>query len=243
MDTLFCGILTIVLAALLIHGAAFAGGLTYGREKLKGTSKTTGDFNLANRFTLEVDGIATSGPRQTSGVDTSGESNLVNAGASVTFTVPASLISQHGPFTYQWQKNGVRIAGATGASYTIGRFKAGDAATYTVVATNADGSSTSATVVLAVGSTTSAPAFTVQPKSRSMPAGSSVTFTAAASGSPTPTYQWMKNGVSIPGATGASYLVSPVRPRDAGTYTVVATNAAGSATSSGAVLEVVGTPR
>ena len=41
-NTLFCATLTIVLAALLIQGAAFADGLTFGREKLKGTSKTQG---------------------------------------------------------------------------------------------------------------------------------------------------------------------------------------------------------
>ena len=45
-NTLLYATLTIVLAALLIQGAAFAGAITFGREKLKGTSKTQGDFNL-----------------------------------------------------------------------------------------------------------------------------------------------------------------------------------------------------
>jgi len=30
-------------------------------KKLKGTSKTTGDFNLANRFSLEIDGVVSGG--------------------------------------------------------------------------------------------------------------------------------------------------------------------------------------
>ncbi len=53
-----------------------------------------------------------------------------------TFRVPASLVAQNGPFTFQWQKNGVNIAGATGA--------------YTVVAANAAGSATSNGAVLQV---------------------------------------------------------------------------------------------
>ena len=57
-NTLLCATLTVVLAALLIQGAAFAGQLTFGREKLKGTSKTTGDFNLQNRFSLDIDGLS-----------------------------------------------------------------------------------------------------------------------------------------------------------------------------------------
>ena len=63
MDTLLCGLLTIVLAALLIHGAAFAGGLTFGREKLKATSKTTGDFDLTNRPSMTADGLVPTFPK------------------------------------------------------------------------------------------------------------------------------------------------------------------------------------
>jgi hypothetical protein len=217
---LLCSALATVFLALLIQGAAFAGGLTYGREKLKGTSKTTGDFDLANRFSLEIDGV----------------SHTVPAGASVTFTAAASGSSAS---TYQWQKNGVNIAGATGASYTISSVKSSDAAAYTVVATNPAGSVIRTGTVLTVGSATSAPVFTVQPRSQSTPVGSSVTFTAAARGSPTPTYQWTKNDVSISRATSASLTISRVRASDAGTYTVVASNSVGSLTSTEAVLKVI----
>ena len=242
-NTLLGATLTIALAALLIQGAAFAGGLTFGREKLKGTSKTQGDFNLQNRFSLEIDGVAVAGVHTIEGIDTD-EPHAVSGGASVTFTVPAALVSQHGPYAYQWQKNGVKISGATGASYTIGSVKSSDAATYAVVASNATGSATSVGVVLTVSSATSRPVFTVQPKSQSTPVGSTVTFTAAASGSPAPTYQWKKDRWTvISGATGASYTISRVSSNDAGTYTVVAANAVGSATSTGAVLKVIVLPK
>jgi hypothetical protein len=82
----------------------------------------------------------------------------------------------------------------------------------------------------------SAPSFTAQPASQSVATGSSVTFSAAASGSPSPSLQWKKNGVSISGATSQSLTLNPVSSADTGTYTIVATNSAGSVTSIGAVL-------
>jgi hypothetical protein len=91
-NTLLCATLTIVLAALLIQGAAFAGGLTFGREKLKGTSKTQGDFSdpsqppagsiphnigLAQQRTADALGLVTSALT----VDWSGKPHAVNAKA------------------------------------------------------------------------------------------------------------------------------------------------------------------
>jgi sugar lactone lactonase YvrE len=74
------------------------------------------------------------------------------AGGSVTFSVVASGTT---PITYQWQKNGVAISGATSASYTIGSVEASDVGSYSVVISNSLGSSISsaATLVLAVGAT------------------------------------------------------------------------------------------
>ena len=49
--------------------------LTFGREKLKGTSKTQGDFNLQNRFSLEIDGVGVNGVHTVEGIET--ESDVV----------------------------------------------------------------------------------------------------------------------------------------------------------------------
>ena len=84
----------------------------------------------------------------------------------------------------------------------------------------------------------SAPVFTLQPATQSASLGDTVTFTAAASGSPVPTYQWFKDAASIPGATAASYALPGVNASDSGAYSVVATNALGSATSAIATLSV-----
>ena len=67
------------------------------------------------------------------------------------------------------------------------------------IATNSSGSINSNTATLTVGNS---PVFTTQPISQSATTGSTVTFTVAANGSPTPTIQWRKNGITISGATG-----------------------------------------
>ena len=83
-----------------------------------------------------------------------------------------------------------------------------------------------------------APYFTTQPQSMSLPAGTNATFGAAVGGSAPLAYQWRFNGTNLAGATNVTLVRSNVQPVHAGNYTLVATNLAGSATSSVAVLSV-----
>ncbi len=86
------------------------------------------------------------------------------------------------------------------------------------------------------------PTITMQPQSRSVSVGDAVTFTVAADGSPPPTFQWKKNGVDLAEETGASYSIGSVSAADAGSYTVVVTNASGAVTSAIAALTVAEAP-
>ncbi len=118
--------------------------------------------------------------------------------------------------------------GATSASLTLASVQPADAGTYQVVATNASGSATSDGAVLTVNLL---PIFTTQPLSNAAFVGSSVSMICAVTGTPTPTYQWQKGGIDIPGATNSTLTLSNVQLSDAGSYGLVATNANGSATS------------
>jgi len=82
------------------------------------------------------------------------------------------------------------------------------------------------------------PIFTIQPQSVAMHVGGTATFTSATSGRPAPSYQWYKGSVALSGQTNSSLTVSNIQSTDAGSYTVVALNSAGTATSSAATLTV-----
>lgn len=83
-----------------------------------------------------------------------------------------------------------------------------------------------------------APVITTQPASQSVTVGAAVELVATAAGAPLPTLQWRRDGVAIPGATNAILALPAATAADAGSYTVVATNAAGTATSAAATLAV-----
>ena len=88
--------------------------------------------------------------------------------------------------------------------------------------------------------------FSLQPASRTIAVGGNVTFTASASGTPSPTFQWRKDGVVIPAAVGVSFTLTNVQLGQAGAYSVAATNSAGTTVSESAILTVnstaVGSP-
>lgn len=83
------------------------------------------------------------------------------------------------------------------------------------------------------------PQILVPPASRTLPAGSSMPLLVEASGAGTLRYQWQRNGLDIPGANAARYVVAVVSVEDNGTrYAVVVSSAGGSVTSAAAVLTV-----
>jgi hypothetical protein len=81
------------------------------------------------------------------------------------------------------------------------------------------------------------PAITSQPTNRTINAGTSTTFIVGATGT-APTYQWRFNGANISGATGSSYTKSNAQSTNAGNYSVVVSNLAGTVTSGNAALTV-----
>ncbi len=69
-------------------------------------------------------------------------------------------------------------------------------------------------------------------------AGAPAALSVAAAGTSPFTYQWLRNGVLIPGATDATLTFASPQALDAGNYTVVVTGAGGAVTSPGARLTV-----
>ncbi|HEV2692534.1 MAG TPA: immunoglobulin domain-containing protein, partial [Verrucomicrobiae bacterium] len=76
------------------------------------------------------------------------------------------------------------------------------------------------------------------PASQTVNYASPASFSVAATGVPNPTYQWIKDGTNLTGATSATVNIASAALTDGGSYSVVVTTPAGSVTSSPAVLTV-----
>jgi hypothetical protein len=171
-------------------------------------------------------------------ITTQPASQAVNAGQTATFSVVATGAA---PLSYQWQKNGTAISGATAASYTTPATSASDnGSTFLVVVSNAVGNVASAVATLTVNM---APSITTQPASQAVNAGRTATFSVVATGAVPLSYQWQKNGTAISGATAASYTTPASSASDNGsTFLVVVSNAVGNVTSNSATLTVNSAP-
>jgi len=129
------------------------------------------------------------------------------------------------PLRYQWRLNGVAIAGATNATYSVGASTAVKAGIYDVLVTNAVGNATASRQV--AFSLLPAASFTIGgPINQPLAAGSTATFSVGGlvlpPGNATASYQWFRNGVAIGNATGSSYTANST-----GSYTVQVTTRIG----------------
>ncbi len=192
-------------------------------------------------------------------VTTNPVSKAVTAGEGATFTAAASGIPTP---TVQWQvsTNGgltfasdTTDAGNTTTTLTVAATTTAlNGRQYRAVFKNASGSATTTAATLTVKTPAEAPKVTTNPASRTVTAGESATFTAAASGLPAPTVQWQvstnggatfvnDNGDS--GSTSATLTVSNTTTAlSARQYRAVFKNASGSATTTAATLTVKPAP-
>jgi len=163
------------------------------------------------------------------------QSQSIGLGADATFNVTATGTA---PLSYQWRLYATNIPGATASSYTRNNVQPADEGPYSVVVTNVAGSITSSNALLTVETNITPPGIVSQPASQTFIAGQSAVFSVTASGTAPLSYQWRFNTAPIAGATDSSYTRNNVQVADAGSYSVVITNTAGSTNSADAVLTV-----
>ncbi|MBI2929054.1 MAG: immunoglobulin domain-containing protein [Verrucomicrobia bacterium] len=215
-------------------GADLAGATSATLARNSVTASDAGSYtvvvsNVAGSATSSAATLTVNVPPS---ITTQPASQTVNAGVNVTFSVAASGT---GPLSYQWKKDNVNIAGATGATLTLNGVTTSQSGSYTVVVSNVAGSATSSAATLTVNVL---PSITTQPASQTVNEGVNVTFSVAASGTAPLSYQWKKDNVNIAGATGATLTLNAVTPSQSGSYTVVVSNVAGSSASTAATLTV-----
>ncbi|HOB75539.1 MAG TPA: family 10 glycosylhydrolase [Phycisphaerae bacterium] len=216
---------------------AASGGTTYTVTASSGTMNTSGSATI---FPAQVERLDFSlGPP----VITQHPGNQsVCPGGSTSFTVVATGSA---PISYRWRKNGVDLnngghySGVTTATLTISNADGADVADYSCRVTNGSGSATSNAAHLTLRPAT---VITTQPQPQNVCPGTSATFTVAATGEGTVTYQWRKNGADLAngghyaGVTTPTLTVSNASSADAGSYTCVVTAGCGSVTSNSAAL-------
>ena len=118
--------------------------------------------------TITLAGTGTSGPVGPT-ITTQPVNQTVTAGETATFAVVAGGTA---PLSYQWQKGGVNIAGATSASYTTAvTTTANSGTTFDVVVSNTAGTVTSVVVTLTVNAAAVGPTITTQPVNQAVTAG------------------------------------------------------------------------
>jgi Immunoglobulin domain/Immunoglobulin I-set domain len=174
-------------------------------------------------------------------ITTQPASQTVSAGQTATFTVVAAGTA---PLSYQWQKNGANITGATATSYTTPATASSDSgSTFDVTVSNTAGTITSTAAALIVNAAAVAPTITTQPAAQTVTVGQTATFTVVAAGTAPLSYQWQRNGANITGATATSYTTPATASSDSGsTFDVTVSNTAGTIMSAAAALTVTATP-
>ncbi|HKR05067.1 MAG TPA: DNRLRE domain-containing protein, partial [Bacteroidia bacterium] len=167
-------------------------------------------------------------------VATSAPSALITPQGSTTICNGSSVIlaaNTGGGYAYQWKNNGTNISGATNQNYS-----ATANGSYTVAITNTCGTAASSAVVVTV---TQLPSATITPAGpTTFCANESVVLNAPTGANRT--YQWLKGGNYISGATQSFYTATI-----SGTYKVIVTNSVtgcSKTTSTGTVLTVNAQP-
>ena len=168
----------------------------------------------------------------------------VKTGTRATFTAGASGTPSP---TVRWQvstDNGVTFANIPGATaptliFVVSSTQTGDK--YRAVFTNGSGTATTTAAILTVSMP---PIVTQNPANETVTDGATVTFVAAAMGSPIPTVQWQlstNSGVSFTNLVGATSKTITFRARviqNGNRYRAVFTNTAGTASTTAAALTV-----
>lgn len=160
-------------------------------------------------------------------------------GATAQFSVVAIGAS---PLSYQWRFNGAnlidngRIGGTHTATLVISNAQSYDAGSYQVLLTNAYGTAASSVAALSI---VIPPSILTPPQDRSVGVGGTAAFMVMAGGTAPFTYQWLKGGSPISGANQSVLSLTNVQAGDAGHYSVIVSNSAGSATSAAAALNLL----
>jgi hypothetical protein len=215
-------------------------------------SADAGDTITVTVTATNATGNANATSAATSAISAAGAapSNAAAPTISGTTTVGDVLTASNGTwtnsptsYTYQWNRSGAAISGATAITYTLQAADASDTITVTVTATNTTGSTAAiSAATAAISAAAAAPSNTTAPTiSGTTTVGDVLTASNGTwTNSPTSyTYVWKRNGTAISGATAMTYTLQSADAGDTITVTVTATNATGNANATSAATSAI----
>jgi hypothetical protein len=136
-------------------------------------------------------------------------------------------------FSYGWLRNGLPIGGATSSTYTLVAADEGASLQCTVTGTNAEGATEAVSDPLAAqpapATTPPVPVFRGEIFGNAAVGSELFATEGSWSGEPTLTYQWLRNGTPIAGATSQSYTPSAADVGSVIQMRIMGTNAGGGA--------------
>ena len=242
------------------------------RWQFRGTNLTDGGvYSGSGTTNLVVTGASTNNAGAYAVVITNAYGRVTSSVAALTIVFPPAIASQPvaqtvingsnavfkvattgtGPFSYQWQFNGVNLAdageysGSATTNLVVSGATTNDAGYYGVIVTSPWGSVTSSVVALTI---VFPPAIANQPVAQTVINGSNAVFSVMATGTGPLSYQWQFNGVNLAdrgeyfGSATTNLVVTGATTNDAGAYAVVVASPWGSVTSSVAALTIVYPP-
>ena len=165
----------------------------------------------------------------------------VTVGQTATFSV---AVTGAAPLSYQWEKNGAAISGATSSTYTTPPTTASDdRALFAVVVKNSAGSATSTNATLNVAAAAGV-AVQVSPTSATDAVGSTQQFVATVTGTSNTAVTWSVSGTGCSGAACGTISVgglyaAPASVPSPATILVRATSVADPSKSASASITVV----
>ena len=232
---------------VLLNGASISTSGSPVQLTLRGRS--SGSYRVERVSLVQRDGSTLNGVDSTHQEVTFGgtwaDGVTVPAGGSViSDPIPFDLEAGQDVFVTYWvpseQPTVYRNGGSSTSAWTIsgsdqsgtidwGNLSISETRTHVYMVTQVD--------VVPAGGTP--PSITTQPADVTVTAPNPATFNVTATGDAPLSYQWLRDGGNISGATSASYTLDPTSSSDTGaTFSVVVSNAAGSESSSAATLTV-----
>ena len=214
-----------------IEGTPLVDGIFNVRLTAKDQANSPGSRTVSTTLVLTIVPLGSSPPT----IATQPVSRSITAGQNTTFTVVAGGST---PLRYHWRWGGNTLAGATNSTLALTNVNPGQAGGYDVVINNLYGSITSAVATLTVNLAVLPPAITAQLQNQTVTEGQDATFNVSATGTAPLYYLWRKGTAVFAVNNSSTFTIPGAALPDAGSYSVIVSNAAGTATGSAALLTV-----